>query len=58
MRSGDPEGLKRARARVDAAKRALGERGAVWWSDDAPDYNRRMARDTPYAEWYKEVEQA
>ena len=25
-----------ARAQVDAAKRALGERGPVWWRDGAP----------------------
>jgi hypothetical protein len=48
----DPEALARVRAQVDAAKRALGERGPVWWSDGAPDYNRRLVRDTPYAEWY------
>ena len=41
-----------AHAQVDAAKRALGERGPVWWSDGAPDWNRHMARNTPYAEWY------
>ena len=44
-----------ARARVDAAKRALGERGPVWWSDGAPDYNRRMAANTPYAGWYAAI---
>jgi hypothetical protein len=37
---------------VDAAKRALGERGPVWWTDGAPDLNRRMAKGTPYAEWF------
>ena len=41
-----------AHAAVDAAKRALGERGAVWWTDDAPDYNRHMARNSPYADWF------
>lgn len=41
-----------ARARVDAAKRALGERGPVWWDDGAPDLNRRMAVNTPYAAWF------
>ncbi len=49
---GDPVALAAARARVDAAKRALGERGEPWWSDGAPDYNRRMASNTPYAEWF------
>jgi hypothetical protein len=48
----DPEALKAARAAVDAAKRALGERGPVWWADGAPDYNRRLARNTPYAAWF------
>lgn len=40
-----------ARRRVDATKRALGERGPVWWEDGAPDYNRRLAKNTPYAGW-------
>ena len=34
---GDEAALKAARARVDAAKNALGERGPVWWEDGAPD---------------------
>ena len=51
-RSGDGEALRTARHQVDAAKRALGERGPVWWTDGAPDYNRRLAKNTPYAEWY------
>jgi hypothetical protein len=41
-----------ARARVDAAKRRLGERGPVWWDDGAPDYNRHLAKNSPYAEWF------
>jgi len=44
--------MRKARADVDAAKRALGERGPVWWEDGAPDYNRRMVQSTPYAGWY------
>ena len=44
---------KRDRARVDAAKRALGERGPVWWDDDAPDLTRHLARNTPYRDWYE-----
>jgi hypothetical protein len=43
---------KRDRARVDAAKRALGERGAVWWDDGARDWNRHLAKNTPYADWW------
>jgi hypothetical protein len=41
-----------ARQRVDAAKRALGERGDVWWDDGSPDYNRRLINHTPYAAWF------
>jgi hypothetical protein len=43
--------LTKARARVQAANAALGERGPVWWSDAAPDLNRHIARNTPYAAW-------
>jgi len=52
LRAGDAAALTAARGAVDAAKRALGERGAVWWTDGAPDLNRRMARNTPYAAWF------
>lgn len=51
-RAGDAEAEREARTRVHAAKVALGERGPVWWSDGAPDLNRRMAANTPYAAWY------
>lgn len=54
-RSGDSNAarsLSTARAAVDAAKIALGERGPVWWDDGSPDENRRMARNTHYAEWF------
>lgn len=50
---GDPGALFRARADVDRAKRALGERGPVWWSDGAPDYNRTLVKNTPYASWWQ-----
>jgi hypothetical protein len=52
LRSKDADSERDARARVHAAKCALGERGAPWWDDGAPDYNRRLARNTPYAAWY------
>ncbi|QJW93294.1 hypothetical protein [Frigoriglobus tundricola] len=45
-----------ARKRVDAAKVKLGQRGPVWWTDGAPDYNRHMAIHTPYREWYEGLE--
>ena len=51
-RQADAAAETRARAAVDDAKRALGERGPVWWMDEAPDLNRRMARTTPYADWF------
>lgn len=46
-RAGKADSLREARTRVDGAKRALGERGAVWWSDGAPDLNRELVKDTP-----------
>jgi hypothetical protein len=52
VRGAEGEALAAARAGVDVAKRALGERGDPWWTDGAPDLNRRMARNTPYAEWF------
>ncbi len=57
MRVSDVSAREEARAAVDAAKHALGERGAPWWTDGAPDYNRRLAKNTPYAEWYAQLEQ-
>ena len=53
--AGDAADRLAARAAVDAAKVALGERGPVWWDDGAPDQNRRMARNTPYAEWFAKL---
>ena len=41
-----------AHAAVNRAKTALGERGPVWWTDGAPDYNRKMVKNTPYADWF------
>ncbi|WP_246696606.1 hypothetical protein [Methylobacterium planeticum] len=54
-RTGSPDAagaLASARGAVDAAKVALGERGPVWWTDGAPDENRRMVRNTAYAGWF------
>ena len=50
-RSGDRVAGIEAKAAVDAAKRALGERGPVWWNDGAPDWNRYLAKNTSYADW-------
>lgn len=48
----DHDAERAARSGVHAAKLALGERGPPWWSDGAPDYNRRLARNTPYRDWH------
>jgi hypothetical protein len=45
-----------ARKNVDAAKVALGERGPVWWDDGALDYNRHLAKNTPYAAWFEQLD--
>lgn len=44
-----------ARAEVAAAKEGLGERGPVWWTDGAPDVNRKLAANSPYAEWFAQT---
>jgi hypothetical protein len=51
-KAGDSVAERAARAAVDVAKRGLGERGPVWWTDGAPDMNRKMVANTPYADWY------
>lgn len=53
--AGDTSALSEARRRVDHAKRALGERGPVWWTDGAPDLNRHMIKHTAYADWFNAV---
>jgi len=52
VKAGDAEAERAARAAVDEAKRALGERGPVWWTDGAPDFNRKLVVNTPYAHWH------
>jgi hypothetical protein len=52
LRAGDKAAERAARGQVDEAKVALGERGPVWWTDGAPDSNRHMAKNTPYAAWF------
>ena len=54
--SGDesaPKKLSTYTIKLDAAKRALGERGPVWWTDGAPDWNRHLAKNTAYAAWWE-----
>lgn len=52
MRAGDSAAREAARARVDQAKHALGERGPAWWTDGEPDLNRHLVKNTQYAEWF------
>ena len=56
LRGESSDALAEARLRVDRAKKALGERGPVWWSDGAPDLNRKMAANTDYATWFAGLE--
>ena len=53
LRAGDEGSRRAARSRVHAAKVSLGERGAPWWTDGAPDENRRLVASTRYARWYE-----
>ncbi|MCG2592215.1 DUF3253 domain-containing protein [Ramlibacter sp. XY19] len=56
LRGTRPEAERRAaREQVDQAKRALGERGPVWWDDGAPDFNRRLVENTPYRDWFSQL---
>ena len=55
-RSGDGPAVEAARSAVDVAKRALGERGPVWWTDGEPDLNRRMVTATSYKDWYEALQ--
>jgi len=50
--AGDPVEEAAAHAAVDRIKRELGERGPVWWTDEAPDLNRHAVKNTCYAKWY------
>jgi hypothetical protein len=51
----DQDAEAAAHRAVDDAKRALGERGPVWWKDGSPDLNRHMAKNSPYADWYAKL---
>ena len=52
---GNLEKIAAARVAVDAAKRALGERGTVWWNDGTPDLTRHLAKNGPYAAWFRDT---
>ena len=51
-RKNDGSLLRAARQEIQTVKVALGERGLAWWDDGSPDYNRYLAKNTPYARWY------
>ena len=48
----DEDALRQAREAVQAAKEALGERGPVWWDDNAPDEGGLAPHNSSYAEWW------
>lgn len=58
LRAKDSVRLAKARSAVDAAKVSLGERGPVWWTDGAKDFNRHLVKNSPYAAWYQQVRTA
>lgn len=58
LQAGDADALREARREVHAIKVDLGERGAPWWRDGAGDVNRKMAVNTPYADWYRQLQEA
>ena len=53
--SADEAAIAAARQLVAVAQVGLGERGKVWWKDGAPDLNRTLVKNSPYAQWYAEL---
>ena len=51
--AGSEEDERVARAAVHEAKVALGERGPVWWTDGAPDENRKAPCNSSYDAWWE-----
>jgi len=56
-RAGDTATRAEARRQVHAIKVDLGERGDPWWTDGSRDWNRHLAKNTPYAAWYASLDQ-
>src|SRR6201996_1231913 len=50
--AGDQTAEAAAHRSVDELKRALGERGPVWWHDGADDLNKKPIKNSIYASWY------
>ena len=55
IRADDATAKEAARQSIDEVKRRLGERGPVWWTDGAPDLNRKMVRNTVYSDWFDSI---
>jgi hypothetical protein len=51
-REGDWEAEQLAEDTVDELKETLGERGAPWWTDGAPDQHHVPLQLSTYAAWY------
>ena len=54
--AGGEDAITAARKLISAAQVGLGERGKVWWKDGAPDLNRTLAKNSPYADWFAAVD--
>ena len=54
-RAGDALAQAEARSAIDNAKHELGERGPPWWTDGSIDLNRKMVRNTSYAQWFADL---
>ena len=54
--AGDAAATAAARRIIADAQVGLGERGQVWWRDGAPDLNRTLAKNSPYADWFATVD--
>lgn len=58
MQASDEDAERAARERVDIAKRALGERGPVWWDDGAHDEGGKHPENSTYADWWAALDEA
>ncbi len=52
-----PQEERTARDAVQVAKEQLGERGPVWWDDDAPDEGGKHPSNSTYADWWAALDQ-
>jgi hypothetical protein len=57
---GQPRGLPEnhpIHEQIHEIKQQLGERGPVWWQDGTPDLNRKLVKNSPYADWYRTLDE-